>query len=108
MPHLNADPVVTAAHLITSLQTLISRETSPLGSAVLSVTLMRAGDAYNVIPNIAEFGGTIRWGVVSLQTHTDTHTHTYIERGLHTQRDTCTHTHTHRTTHTHTDTDTHR
>lgn len=42
------------------MQTLVSRETSPLGSAVLSVTLLRAGHAYNVIPDVAEFGGTIR------------------------------------------------
>lgn len=35
-------------------------ETSPLGSAVLSVTMLRAGDAYNVIPDTAMFAGTIR------------------------------------------------
>ncbi len=39
---------------------LVSRETSPLGSAVLSVTMLRAGDAYNVIPDTAMFAGTIR------------------------------------------------
>ncbi len=38
----------------------MSRETSPLGSAVLSVTMLRAGDAYNVIPDTAMFAGTIR------------------------------------------------
>lgn len=36
------------------------RETSPLGSAVVSVTMLRAGDAYNVIPDSAMFAGTIR------------------------------------------------
>lgn len=60
MPHLNIDPVVVAASLVGALQTLVSRETSPLGSAVLSVTMMRAGDAYNVIPDEAMLGGTIR------------------------------------------------
>ncbi|KAL6753953.1 hypothetical protein V8C86DRAFT_2714039 [Haematococcus lacustris] len=60
MPHLNVDPVVAAAAVITALQTLVSRETSPLGSAVLSVTLLRAGDSYNVIPDVAQLGGTIR------------------------------------------------
>ncbi|KAF5827966.1 hypothetical protein DUNSADRAFT_18450 [Dunaliella salina] len=60
MPHLNADPIVAASAIISSAQTLVSRETSPLGSAVLSVTLLKAGSAYNVIPDVAEFGGTIR------------------------------------------------
>lgn len=41
MPHLNIDPVPAAAALITALQTLVSRETSPLGSAVLSVTQLQ-------------------------------------------------------------------
>jgi hypothetical protein len=41
IPHLNIDPVPAAAALITALQTLVSRETSPLGSAVLSVTQLQ-------------------------------------------------------------------
>jgi len=60
LPHLNVDPIVAASALIAALQTLVSRETSPLGSGVVSVTLLRAGDAYNVIPDTAEFGGTVR------------------------------------------------
>ena len=43
------------------LQALVSRETSPLGTAVVSVTKQAAGEgAYNVIPETASFGGTIR------------------------------------------------
>ncbi|MEW5315436.1 MAG: hypothetical protein WDW38_006865 [Sanguina aurantia] len=60
MPHLNIDPIVTAAAVITALQTVVSRETSPLGSSVLSITMLRAGDAYNVIPDTVAVGGTIR------------------------------------------------
>lgn len=41
MPHLNIDPVPAAAALIQALQTLVSRETSPLGSAVLSITQLQ-------------------------------------------------------------------
>ena len=42
-------------------QALVSRETSPLGTAVVSVTKQAAGEgAYNVIPETASFGGTIR------------------------------------------------
>ncbi|KIY96289.1 hypothetical protein MNEG_11671 [Monoraphidium neglectum] len=60
LPHLNVDPVVAAASLIGALQTLVSRETSPLGSAVLSVAMLQAGDAYNVIPDSVMLGGTMR------------------------------------------------
>lgn len=60
LPHLNVDPVVAAASLIGALQTLVSRETSPLGSAVLSVAMLQAGDTYNVIPDSVLLGGTMR------------------------------------------------
>jgi hypothetical protein len=46
LPHLNVDPVVAAASLIGALQTLVSRETSPLGSAVLSVAMLKVGPAW--------------------------------------------------------------
>lgn len=59
-PHRTVDPVVTAAKLIVELQTLISREWDPLNAAVLSITTLRGGEAYNVIPPEVEFGGTIR------------------------------------------------
>ncbi len=43
------------------LQALVSRETSPLGTAVVSITRLAAGEgAYNVIPDSANFGGTLR------------------------------------------------
>jgi IAA-amino acid hydrolase len=60
MPHLNVDPVVPAASLVGALQSLVSRETSPLGSAVISATTMRAGTVNNVIPDVARIGGTLR------------------------------------------------
>ncbi|NJL94478.1 MAG: amidohydrolase [Anaerolineae bacterium] len=60
-PHQTADPVVAAAHLITALQTLASRNVSPLETAVISVTQVMAGDAHNVIPSRATLKGTIRF-----------------------------------------------
>ncbi|GBF94731.1 IAA-amino acid hydrolase-like [Raphidocelis subcapitata] len=60
LPHLNVDPVVAAASLVGALQSLVSRETSPLGSAVLSVAMVQAGDTYNVIPDAVVLGGTMR------------------------------------------------
>ena len=59
-PHLTIDPVVTAAHLVTALQTVVARNVDPLATAVLSVTRVRAGEAFNVIPPQAELEGTIR------------------------------------------------
>lgn len=59
-PHLAIDPVVAAAQLITALQTLVSRETPPLQAAVLSITILKAGSAFNIIPDTVEMTGTFR------------------------------------------------
>src|SRR5690606_32157014 len=50
MPHEGADPVVAAAQIVTALQTIASRNVAPLESAVVSVTQIHGGDAWNVIP----------------------------------------------------------
>jgi IAA-amino acid hydrolase len=60
LPHLNIDPIVPAAALVGSLQALVSRETSPLGSAVLSATTLQGGTVNNVTPDFAKVGGTLR------------------------------------------------
>jgi amidohydrolase len=60
-PHVCIDPVVAAAHVITALQTIVSRSTDPLQSAVLTVARVDAGEgAYNVIPDRATLRGTAR------------------------------------------------
>jgi amidohydrolase len=60
MPHLTADPVLAAAHTVTALQSLVSRRRDPFEEAVLSVTQMNAGHAFNVIPGTAVLRGTVR------------------------------------------------
>ena len=60
MPHLGIDPVVCAAEIISALQTITSRVKDPLDSSVISVTKIHAGDAFNVIPERVELGGTSR------------------------------------------------
>ncbi len=60
MPHLASDPLVAAAELITALQTVVSRRTSPLESVVLSVTGIEGGDSFNVIPERVRLRGTVR------------------------------------------------
>jgi len=59
-PHNAIDPVVAAAQIITALQTLVSRETPPLKTAVLSITTLKAGTAFNIIPDTVEMAGTFR------------------------------------------------
>ena len=59
-PHCAKDPVIAAAHTVVGLQSIISRETNPLDQAVLSVCTMGAGTAFNVIPDQARLGGTVR------------------------------------------------
>lgn len=59
MPHQTVDPVVVAAQVITALQTIVSR-CDPLESAVISVTQVHGGTAFNVIPNEVSLKGTVR------------------------------------------------
>ena len=60
MPHLGVDPVLVAGQLITSLQSVISRQLDPLQSGVVSITQMHGGDAYNVVPDSVRLSGTCR------------------------------------------------
>ncbi|GKY87728.1 M20 aminoacylase family protein [Sinisalibacter aestuarii] len=59
-PHTTSDPLVAAAQVLSAVQAIVSRETGPLQSAVVSFTQMHAGNAYNVIPTEAHLAGTIR------------------------------------------------
>jgi len=60
LPHNTIDPVMIAAQLVTALQTIVSRNVDPMRSAVLSVTMIQAGDAFNVIPRSVKLTGTVR------------------------------------------------
>jgi hippurate hydrolase len=60
MPHLSADAVVIAAHVVAALQTVVSREVDPVEPAVLTVGEIGAGTAFNIIPETARLGGTVR------------------------------------------------
>jgi amidohydrolase len=59
-PESGVDPVIAAAQIAAALQTIVSRNVRPLDTAVVSVTRIRGGDAYNVIPETATLGGTMR------------------------------------------------
>lgn len=60
IPHLSVDPILAAAQIVTSLQSIVSRNVAPMNSAVVSVTMIHGGEAFNVIPEKVEIQGTIR------------------------------------------------
>lgn len=59
-PEAGIDPVLVASHMVVALQSIVSRNVRPLDAAVLSVTRISGGDAYNVIPQTAQLSGTVR------------------------------------------------
>jgi amidohydrolase len=59
-PHRAHDPILALSHAVVALQSLVSRRTDPMHAAVFSVGWLRAGSAENVIPGLAEAGGTLR------------------------------------------------
>ena len=60
MPHLGNDVLVAAAHLVTQLQTIVSRRIDPADSAVVSVTQIHGGNTWNALPDVAVIRGTFR------------------------------------------------
>jgi amidohydrolase len=60
MPQAGVDPVVCLAHMVTALQTIASRNVDPFQQVVVSVTQVRAGSAFNIIPETAWMNGTTR------------------------------------------------
>ena len=60
MPHTAIDPIVGAAHVVTMLQTLASREIAPKDPVVVTVGSFHAGTTFNVIPDRADLQGTVR------------------------------------------------
>jgi len=60
MPQLSIDPIIIASEIISSIQTIISRSKNPIDKALISITKIQGGTAYNVIDDNVKFGGTIR------------------------------------------------
>jgi hippurate hydrolase len=59
-PHQTADAIAMAAQIVTTLQTVVSREVDPVEPAVVTVGEIGAGSAFNIIPETARLGGTVR------------------------------------------------
>ena len=59
-PQEGVDPIVVSAHLISALQTLMSRERNPLDPGILTIGSIHGGNAFNVIPDEVKLLGTVR------------------------------------------------
>jgi hippurate hydrolase len=68
-PHLAADPIIASAAIVQALQTIVSREIDPLDAAVVTITSIHAGDAFNVIPPTVTMRGTTRAFKNSVRDH---------------------------------------
>jgi amidohydrolase len=61
MPHEGVDTVLIASHIIVALQSLVSRETDPINTSVVTIATVIAGEGvHNIIPETAELRGTLR------------------------------------------------
>lgn len=60
LPHEARDPILAASHIVTALQSVVSRNIRPVDAGVISVTMFQAGDSFNVIPQSVSMQGTIR------------------------------------------------
>ena len=60
MPHLGIDPVPVAAQMVMAFQTIITRNRRPIDPGVISVTMIHAGEATNVVPDSCQMQGTVR------------------------------------------------
>ena len=59
-PQLVIDPIIVASQIVTAIQTIISRSTDPVDKALISITKIHGGTAYNVIDDEVKLSGTIR------------------------------------------------
>jgi hippurate hydrolase len=78
-PHFTTDPVTIAAHIVTAIQTMVTREIHAFEPAIVTVTQIQAGTTTNVIPEKAHLAGTIR----SMAPHTRDQVHLAVDRVAH-------------------------
>lgn len=60
-PHQGVDPIVVSSHIVSALQTIVSRNIEPIEGGVVSVGSISGGDAYNILPERVTMKGTARW-----------------------------------------------
>jgi len=78
-PHMTVDPVLVGAHIITGIQSVVSRNTDPLKSAVVSICIVEAGSADNIIPQTVRLRGTARTLDDKVQDMVEANLHRLVE-----------------------------
>jgi amidohydrolase len=78
-PHQTIDTVLTTAHIITALQSIVARNVNPLEAAVVSVTAVHAGEAFNVMPQTVSLRGTVRTLTPKMRAHVEKRFHEVVE-----------------------------
>jgi amidohydrolase len=61
VPQQTVDPIVVSAHVVTNLQSIVSRKLSPVKPGIVTVGKIESGTRYNIIPDTATLHGTYRW-----------------------------------------------
>jgi hippurate hydrolase len=61
LPHTGNDPVVTAAHIVTALQSIVARNVEPVEAGVITIGHIQGGSTWNIIPESVTLQGTARW-----------------------------------------------
>jgi len=69
MPDQCIDPIFIASQVVSAIQAISSRQTHPLDSVVISITQIKAGDTYNIIPDSVKMHGTVRTFLPETQNH---------------------------------------
>jgi amidohydrolase len=78
-PQFTIDPVLVGAHMITAMQSVVSRNVDPLKSAVVSITMVQAGNTDNVIPQTVRLRGTARSLAEDVRTLLEERLHAIVE-----------------------------
>jgi amidohydrolase len=78
-PHFTIDPVLVGAHMITAMQSVVARNVDPLKSGVVSITMVEAGNADNVIPQKVRLRGTARSLAEDVRTLLEERLHAIVE-----------------------------
>lgn len=69
LPHVGTDQIVAAAAIVTSLQTVVARELDPMEQGLLSITRIKGGDSYNIMPAEVLISGCVRSFSTTVQAH---------------------------------------
>src|SRR5690606_16850590 len=69
IPHSGTDQIVTAAAIVTGLQTVVARELDPMDQGLLSITRIKGGDSYNIMPAEVLISGCVRSFDARVQAH---------------------------------------